>query len=879
MASERYIPAHVEQHWRDEWEGMKLFRCDDASRLPKFYCLVMFPYPSGALHVGHGRNYVLGDVVARYKMMRGHNVLHPMGWDAFGLPAENPAIKGRMHPRKYVAQNVPVMKGQIQSLGIGYDWSREINTSDPDYYKWTQWVFLQLYKRGLAYRRDAPVNWCPSCQTGLANEEVVNGLCERCDTPVTEKDLPQWFFKITDYAERLLDDLKLLGAWPERVRTMQANWIGRSEGAMVDFKVAHTGEPMPCFTTRPDTLWGVTFMSLAPEHPSVPELVAGTEHEDEVLSFVAQAREQPEVARSSDTAIKEGVFTGRYVINPVNGEQVPLWVANYALMEYGTGAVMAVPAHDQRDFEFARKYELPVKVVIQPDGRPLDADEMTDAYVGPGVMVNSGPFNGTAVPAGMHKVVRYLEENDMGEADVNYRIRDWLISRQRYWGAPIPIVHCPECGTVPVPEEQLPVLLPDKVDFTPRGRSPLAFVEEFVHTTCPACGGPASRETDTIAQWLCSCWYFLRYVSPKDDERPFDRGLVDKWLPVDLYIGGVEHAVLHLLYSRFVVKVLYDARHIGFVEPFTALFTQGMICKQSYICTRCMKIVSDDPNVREPCRCDVGVDLKTRIERQVEVVGSLEKMSKSKGNGVTLDDAIKEYGADTLRLYTLAIGPPERDAEWQDSGIVGYHRFLNRLWDAVVSRQEAFARVPWRAVREDDLDGEWRRVYRLVHATVKKVTEDMEQRWHFNTAIAAVMSLLNEVQKLPLPASYVGTETEQEQAQFSAFRFAMERMVQLLAPFVPHIAEELWVRLGNPSSVFRQGWPEYDEEAARPEEVELPVQVNGKLRDHLVVPRDEDEDVIRQRALALDSVRRYSEGKTVTQVVVVPNRIVSIVVR
>ncbi|MHC4591095.1 MAG: leucine--tRNA ligase [Planctomycetota bacterium] len=879
MANERYEPAKIEQHWRDYWEGIKLFHCDLESKLPKSYCLTMFPYPSGALHVGHGRNYILGDVVARYRTMQGLNVLHPMGWDAFGLPAENAAIKTNMHPRKSVAHNVPVMKGQLEALGIGYDWDREINTSAPEYYKWTQWVFLQLYHRGLAYRRDAPVNWCPHCQTGLANEEVVNGLCERCDTVVTEKDLPQWFFKITDYSQRLLDDLELLGAWPERVRLMQANWIGRSEGALVYFQVAHTGELMPCFTTRPDTLWGVTFMSLAPEHPSVPDLVAGTEYEDDVLDFAAEAREQPEVARSSEVVEKEGVFTGRYVINPVNGEQVPLWVANYALMEYGTGAVMAVPAHDQRDFEFARQYDLPVRVVIQPEDEKLSAETMTEAYEGPGVMANSGQFDGTVVPEGIHQVVQYLEQNDMGEADVNYRLRDWLVSRQRYWGAPIPIVHCPECGAVPVPEEDLPVLLPDVVDFAPRGKSPLAFVDDFVKTSCPACGADAERETDTITQWLCSCWYFLRYISPDDDEQPFNRKDVDKWLPVDLYIGGIEHAVLHLLYSRFIVKVLYDAGHIGFVEPFSALFTQGMICKESYICQRCFKIVTDDPNVREPCRCRIGANLRERIEQGMEVTPSLDKMSKSKGNVVTFDEVIRKYGADTLRLYTLAIGPPERDAEWQDAGAIGYHRFLNRLWDLTVCHEDGFKSIPLQLPDEEQLSSDWRRVYRLVHATVKKVTGDIEGSWHFNTAIASSISLLNQVQKLPLRGSYVGTETDAEKREFNVFRFALERMVQLLAPFVPHICEELWVRLGNPPSVFQQGWPEYDEEAAKAEEVELPVQVNGRVRDRLVVPRDEDEEAIRQQALALENVRRHTEGKAITQVVVVPNRIVSIVVK
>ncbi len=639
--SERYDPQQVEARWRKQWEEAGLFHCEDRSERPKFYCLVMFPYPSGALHVGHGRNYLLGDVVNRYKLMQGMNVLHPMGWDAFGLPAENPALRHNIHPSKYVADNVRTMKQQLNALGIGYDWDREINTSSPDYYKWTQWVFLQLHKRGLAYRADAPINWCPSCQTGLANEEVVDGCCERCGTEVVEKDLTQWFFKITDYADPLLDDLKLLDAWPEHVRRMQANWIGRSEGALVRFKVAHTGEEMPCFTTRPDTLWGVTFMSLAPEHPAIPDLVAGTEYEETVLEFVADAREQPEVARFSDALVKEGVFTGRYVINPVNGEKVPLWVANYALMEYGTGAVMAVPAHDQRDFEFARKYDIPVEVVIQPEGEELTSETMEAAWEGPGLMVNSGPFDGTATPEGIPSVVDYLEENDMGEADVNYRLRDWLISRQRYWGAPIPIVHCPVCGPVPVPEEDLPVLLPEDVDFQPRGKSPLAFVESFVNTTCPKCGHEeAERETDTIAQWLCSCWYFLRYVSPHLDDRPYDRELVDEWLPVDLYIGGVEHAVLHLLYSRFVVKVLNDAGLVSFREPFTALFTQGMISSLSYTCTRCNRIVSDDLNVREPCRCDLGMGIKERIAKGIDVVGSLEKMSKSKGNGVPIDQVI-----------------------------------------------------------------------------------------------------------------------------------------------------------------------------------------------------------------------------------------------
>ncbi len=878
MSDAEYTPEQIETRWREYWNQTGLFECPDRSARPKFYCLVMFPYPSGALHVGHGRNYIMGDVVARLHRMLGYNVLHPMGWDAFGLPAENAAIKHSTHPSRYVADNIAAMKEQINSLGIGYDWSREINTSEPEYYKWTQWVFLQLYKRGLAYREDAPVNWCPGCQTALANEEVVRGgFCERCDSKVTQEELPQWFFKITDYQEQLLEDLELLGEWPERVRRMQANWIGRSEGALVYFTVSETGDDLPCFTTRPDTLWGVTFMCLAPEHPIIPDLVAGTDREEEVMEFVAEAHEQSEIARVSDAVEKAGVFTGYHVTNPVNGEEVPLWVSNYALMEYGTGAVMAVPAHDQRDFEFARQYDIPVRVVIQPEDEELDGETMPEAHEGPGTMVESGPFDGTKVPEGIHEVVAYLEENDMGERDVNYRLRDWLISRQRYWGAPIPIIHCDECGPVPVPEEHLPVELPEEVDFTPRGKSPLAFVDEFLYTECPECGREATRETDTIAQWLCSCWYFLRYVSPHDTDRPFAPELVNEWLPVDIYIGGVEHAVLHLLYSRFITKVLHDAGHIGFTEPFKALFTQGMICKESYVCTRCGRIVTDDPNVREPCTCDLDVSLGERLAREIEVVSRVEKMSKSKGNVVTFDEVIQRYGADTLRLYTLAIGPPERDAEWQDSGIVGYHRFLNRLWGLVIRYEEDFKAIPRAEVRQDELEGSWKEVHRLCHRTIRRVTADVRDRWHFNTAAAAIISFMNEVQGLPLRESYRDAEGR-ELAEFNVLRSALETTVLLLAPFVPHVCEELWTRLGHEPSVFEQPWPEFGPELAKAERIELPVQVNGKVRDKLLIERDAEEEAVRQEALQLGNVQRHVEGKKVRKIIVVPNRIVNIVV-
>ncbi|MBS3764438.1 MAG: leucine--tRNA ligase, partial [Planctomycetes bacterium] len=870
MDDTAYNPKKIEDYWQKYWRSEDVFRAVDLADDPKFYCLVMFPYPSGALHVGHGRNYIMGDVVARYKMMRGFNVLAPMGWDAFGLPAENAAIKSGIPPAESVKKNIETMKEQIKSLGVEYDWEREVNTSEPDYYKWTQWVFLKLYEAGLAYRADAPVNWCPSCQTGLANEEVVNGRCERCGELVEEKDLKQWFFKITDYARPLLDDLEQLDDWPDRVKRMQAEWIGRSEGALVEFPLEDSDETIPCFTTRPDTLWGATYMCLAPEYPGLADLVAGTDQEEDVLEFIPEAKRQSLFARSGETIDKQGCFTGRHVINPVNGERIPLWVANYVLMEYGTGAIMAVPAHDQRDFEFARKYDLPIRVVIQPKDGDIDVETMGEAFEEHGTMVNSGSLDGTPSREGVHKVIEYLEENDMGEGDVSYRLRDWLISRQRYWGAPIPVIHCKKCGSVPVPEEDLPVKLPEEVDFTPRGESPLAFVDDFVETTCPRCGGPAERETDTIAQWLCSCWYFLRYTSPGCEDVPFDRELVDYWLPVDQYIGGVEHAVLHLLYSRFIVKVLQDQGEVGFREPFEALFTQGMICKASYVCDRCGHIVTTGDSVSEPCKCKFDVSTEERLEKEIEVTPRVEKMSKSKGNVVSFDEVIEKYGADTLRMYTLAIGPPEKDAEWQEGGIVGYHRFLNRLWDAIAGHEEDFDHVPAHGLRGDDLDGQDLRVYRLTHATIKKVTRDIEQSWHFNTAIAAVMELFNEVSELNMLESYVGTESEAELNSFNLFHFAAENIVLLLSPFVPHICEELWTKLGNPASVIDQPWPDFDEEAARFDEIEIPVQINGKVRDRLMAERDADEELLRQQALDLEGIKKRIEGKDIAKVIVVP---------
>jgi len=832
-----YDPKRVEAKWQAWWDENHTFETDGAApREKKFYCLTMFPYPSGTLHVGHGRNYIIGDVVTRYKMMRGCEVLSPMGWDAFGLPAENAAIQNKQLPATWVRQNIDSMKKQFRRWGVGYDWRREVNTSDPDYYKWTQWIFLVLYERGLAYRKKAPVNWCPSCQTGLANEEVVDGKCERCGAEVGRRDLDQWFFKITDYAQRLLDNLKELSEWPETVRTMQANWIGRSEGARVDFTL-EDGTPLPIFTTRPDTLWGVTFLSLAAEHPLARRLVEGTEREREVLEFCERVARQPAAARSDAEVEKEGVFTGAYCINPVNSERVPIWVANYALMEYGTGAVMAVPAHDQRDFEFAKKYGLPIRVVIQPEGADLSAETMSEAYVEVGRMADSGPMSRTPTPSGIPDVIRHLEENGMGAGAVNYRIRDWLISRQRYWGAPIPIVHCPACGTVPVPVEALPVKLPDEteVEFPPRGESPLAKVKDWVETACPACGRAARRETDTLAQWLCSCWYFLRYTlthaERRPNDKPFDRAKVDYWMPVDQYIGGVEHAVLHLLYTRFICKVLYDAGHVGFDEPFQALFTQGMICKQS------------------------------------PQTGKLEKMSKSKGNVVSPDAVIEQYGADTQRLYTLFVGPPQKDAEWQDEAVVGARRFLDRVWRLVEGALESITNVASYDGDGSDLSSAGRTLWRKTHQTVRKVTRDIEESWQFNTAIAAAMELANTFSEEVLTGAP------------GVARLALESMVRLLHPFVPHVTEELWQALGHEPSVLAAGWPEYDEAACAEEELEIPIQINGRLRARITVPADASEEAVREAALANERVKEVLGSAEVHKVIVVPGRLVNIVVK
>ncbi len=811
----------IEPKWQKYWRDKKLFKMHEDSPRPKYYCLMMFPYPSAELHVGHGRNYIIGDVLARYKMMNGFNVLAPMGWDAFGLPAENAAIKQNIHPKESTWNNIARMKEQLTQWGAEYDWDREFASCEPLYCKWTQWLFLQLYRKGLAYKKKAAVNWCPSCNTVLANEQVINGECERCSAEVKQRDLAQWFFKITAYAEELLD-MSHLGEWPERVKIMQTNWIGKSHGVTINFRLADTDEPVPCFTTRPDTVFGVTYHVLAPEHPLVERLTKGTPIEKEVAEFVDRCRKMDRIKRTSADIEKEGLFIGKYIVNPVNDERVPLWIANYALMDYGTGAVMAVPAHDQRDFEFAKKYDLPIRVVVQkPDGS-LHEDTMTEAFEGDGVGTNSSQFNDLPTPEVKEKIGAWMEEQGIGERGVNYRLRDWLISRQRYWGAPIPIIYCDKCGTVPAPEEDLPIYLPENVEFKPTGESPLALSPEFVNTTCPECGGPAKRETDTMDTFMDSSWYYMRFISPHDEHRVFDSDLVNKWLPVDQYIGGIEHAILHLLYSRFFTKVLRDIELIDFHEPFNNLFTQGMIIKDG------------------------------------------AKMSKSKGNVVSPNELVQKYGADTVRVYTLFIGPPDKDAEWNDRAVEGAFRFLGRVWRFVQQHMDNVRSSEGKMPAE--LNETETEVKRIVHLTIKKVTGDIEDRFHYNTAVSALMEMVNSLYAADL-----------DEASSSIVKEAIDTLITLLYPMAPHICEELWSELGHSESLLLREWPKCDKNAIKTEEVLVVVQVNGKIRCRLTVPADCDEEKVKEAALEDSNVQKHVAEKNIRKVIVVPGKLVNIV--
>jgi len=818
----------IEKKWQKKWEDDRAFSAKEDKSKKKYYVLEMFPYPSGNLHMGHVRNYSIGDVVARFKKMNGFNVLHPMGWDSFGLPAENAAIKRGVHPNDWTWSNIDNMRRQLKELGISYDWDREVATCHPDYYKWTQWMFLQLYKNGLAYKKKSYVNWCPSCATVLANEQVVNGACERCKSTVGKKDLEQWFFKITNYAQRLLDDIEKLEGWPDKVKTMQQNWIGRSEGVEVDFKVDGMDKSVRVYTTRPDTIFGVTYMVIAPEHPIVKELIKGTEQEEACNEFIKKMLFLNEIDRTSNDVEKEGVFTGRYVINPLNGDRVPLYLANYVLAEYGTGVVMAVPSHDQRDFEFSKKYNLPIKVVIQPQGQELDPSKMTEAFEDIGYLVNSGEFNGVRSDEAIGKIIDYIEQKGYGERKINFRLRDWLISRQRYWGAPIPIIYCDDCGAVPVPEEDLPVILPTDIKFSGVGESPLSTSESFLSAPCPKCGKTGRRELDTMDTFVCSSWYFLRYCDPCNEKAPFDKENIKYWMPVDQYIGGVEHAILHLLYSRFFMKVLYDLGYVDYDEPFTNLLTQGMVLKDG------------------------------------------AKMSKSLGNVVSPEEIIEKYGADTARLFILFASPPEKDLEWSDQGVEGCYRFINRVWRIVtefIGAVKEDASIDTSVFTKADKE-----LWYMLNNTVKRVTDDIGQRFNFNTAISAVMELVNSLY-------YYKDKVADDSKNKALMKDSVEKLIIMLAPFIPHAAEELWAATGKEGSVHEQKWPEFNPAALIKDEIEIVLQINGKVRDKLVIASDLTKEQVEEKALNSEKIKAEISGKNVVKVISVPGKLVNIVVK
>ena len=822
-----YNPQAIEEKRQEIWEQERVFRASEDGSREKYYLLEMFPYPSGKIHMGHVRNYSIGDVIARYKRMRGYNVLHPMGWDAFGMPAENAAIDRGIQPATWTYENIDYMRKQLKRLGFSYDWEREIATCDVDYYRWEQWIFLKMLEKGLVYRKNSPVNYCQKCQTVLANEQVEGGACWRCGETVIQKELTQWFFAITQYADELFEYCDKLPGWPERVLNMQRNWIGKSYGVEVNFPM-EDGKPLTIFTTRPDTLFGVTFMVLAPEHPLATTLPKGTPHEQEVLAFVEKTKTQDKSFRAEMAVSKEGVFTGKYAINPLTHTKVPIYIGNFVLMEYGTGAIMSVPAHDQRDFEFAKEYNIPIIVTIMPEKTVLDPATMTEAYEGDGKMVNSGPFNGRQNREAIPSIIDYLEENKLGKRRINFRLRDWGISRQRYWGTPIPIIYCENCGTVPVPYDDLPVVLPVDLAVTMVGKSPLAECADFYQIECPLCKAPAKRETDTMDTFVESSWYFLKYACPDYNEGPLDSAKVNYWMPVDQYIGGVEHAVLHLLYSRFFNRVLNEFGLVSVREPFENLLTQGMVIKNG------------------------------------------AKMSKSKGNVVDPEYMIKKYGADTARLFCLFASPPEKDLDWNDKGVEGCSRFLQRVWRLIAERINDMRDVE--AIFEPlTSDSDAVQLTYLMHKTIKKVTEDID-RFHLNTAIARIMELVNGLYKF-LEKDREGEDTKK------LTRGAFETLVSLLFPFVPHIAEELWEMLGKDSRMIGKEWPRYNPQYVEEDTVLVVVQVNGKLRDRCEVDRDIDQEQLREIVLTLDNVKRHIEGKTVMKTIVVPNKLVNVVVK
>ncbi|MBS5334779.1 MAG: leucine--tRNA ligase [Anaerovoracaceae bacterium] len=822
--NEKYNFKEIEKKWQKYWEENDCFHTEEDESKKKYYCLEMFPYPSGKLHMGHVRNYSIGDVVARFKKMDGYNVLHPMGWDSFGLPAENAAIKHGIHPNIWTWDNIKEMRKQLKELGLSYDWNREVATCHPDYYKWMQWIFIQFYKRGLAYKKENPVNWCPSCQTVLANEQVVDGCCERCKTPVGKKNLSQWYLKITDYAERLLDNLDTLDGWPNKVKVMQKNWIGKSVGAEVDFKIKDRDETLTVFTTRVDTIYGTTYMVLAPEYPSVLDMVKGTEYEKPVKEYIEKVEHMNDIERTSTSNEKTGVFIGKYAVNPFTKKEIPIYISDYVLMGYGTGAVMGVPAHDQRDFDFATKFGIDIVPVVDPGDPSIDLDNLKEACAAEGTLINSGEFNGLNNRVAIDRFIELVEKEGIGKKTVNYRLRDWLISRQRYWGTPIPMIYCEDCGWVPEKEENLPVMLPTDIEFTGKGESPLTTSKTFADVKCPVCGKPAKREMDTMDTFLDSSWYFLRYCDPKNDKAPFDPKKAAYWMNVDQYIGGVEHAILHLMYARFFQMAFYDMGLVEDEEPFRNLLTQGMVNKDG------------------------------------------KKMSKSIGNVVSPEEIINRYGADTARLFILFAAPPDRELDWSDKGVEGSYRFLNRVYRMVYEIKSKYPDVPQAFEVKTAAD---KSLNYILNYTIKKVSEDVGGRFNFNTAISSLMELVNEMYKYK----------ERDDANIGLLGKATRDLILMLSPFVPHICEEMWEHIGQKESVTTMRWPEYDKDALIKDDVEVVVQINGKVKEKLTVAAAADKQELEKIALENEKIKLLLNGKSVVKVVAVPGRLINIVVK